>query len=82
MSSYLVLLACIILLIGCCTALLGLFYGLVINSNIEFDVTNVLNLSGFSFVGLGMLCIAFSYILFAERNLFVYMHQAAHIKRP
>ncbi|RYZ99653.1 MAG: HAMP domain-containing protein [Sphingobacteriaceae bacterium] len=58
-SSYLVLLACIVLLITSCTALLGLFYGLVINSNIDFDVTNVLNLSGFSFIGLGMLCIAF-----------------------
>ncbi|MEO6150061.1 MAG: hypothetical protein ABIN95_05735, partial [Mucilaginibacter sp.] len=58
-SSYGVLISCIVILITCCTVLLGLFYGLVINSNIDFDVTNVLNLSGFSFIGLGMLCIAF-----------------------
>ncbi|RCH54493.1 histidine kinase [Mucilaginibacter hurinus] len=58
-ASYVVLITCIVLLIVCSTILSGLFFGLVINSNIDFDVTNALNLSGFSFIGLGMLCLAF-----------------------
>ena len=39
--------------------LLQLFYGLVINSKINFDVSNVLNLSGFSMLGILMLCFTF-----------------------
>ena len=44
------------------TALLRLFYGLVRYSNINFDVNNVLNLSGFSMLGVLMLC--FSFLIF------------------
>jgi two-component system nitrogen regulation sensor histidine kinase NtrY len=58
-GSYVVLTTCIVILIASSTALLALFYGLIINSNIDFDVTNVLNLSGFSIIGLIMLCVAF-----------------------
>ena len=46
--------------------LLKLFYGLVINSNISFDVTNVFNLSQFSLLGVLMLC--FSFLLFYLLN--------------
>ncbi|GAA4334703.1 HAMP domain-containing sensor histidine kinase [Mucilaginibacter gynuensis] len=57
--SYIILVSCILIMIGVSTALLNLFYGLVINSHINFDVTNVLNLTGFSVIGLVMLCFAF-----------------------
>ncbi|MCC8410737.1 GHKL domain-containing protein [Mucilaginibacter sp. UR6-1] len=58
-GSYLVLLCCTAFIIIMSAWLLALFNGLIINSNINFDVTNVLNLSGLSVVGLGMLCFAF-----------------------
>jgi len=60
--SYLILIGCIAALITIATALLNLFYGLVINSKISFDVSNVLNLSFFSIVGVLMLC--FSFLIF------------------
>jgi signal transduction histidine kinase len=48
------------------TVLLNLYHGLVINSSISFDVTNVFNLSGFSLLGVLMLC--FSYLTFYLLN--------------
>ncbi|RVU01717.1 HAMP domain-containing protein [Mucilaginibacter limnophilus] len=63
-GNYLILIVCTLLLIGGATALLSTFYGLVINSNINFDVTNVLNLSGLSITGLVMLCFAFLIFFF------------------
>jgi two-component system nitrogen regulation sensor histidine kinase NtrY len=60
--SYLILITCIGLLIIASTTLLNLFYGLVVNSKISFDVTNVLGLSTFSLYGLLMLC--FSFLIF------------------
>jgi len=57
--SYLIVTVCILLLIVASTALLRLFFGLVINSKISFDVNNVLSLSGFSILGVLMLCFAF-----------------------
>ncbi|MBB5397865.1 ATP-binding protein [Mucilaginibacter sp. AK015] len=60
--SYLVFAACVLSLIITSTNLLQVFYGLVINSKISFDVNNVLNLSGFSLVGVLMLC--FSFLMF------------------
>ena len=58
-AEYTVVIISIIVLIAASTALLRLFYSLVINSRINFDVNNVLNLSGFSIVGVVMLCFAF-----------------------
>ncbi|MCD8742437.1 ATP-binding protein [Mucilaginibacter roseus] len=58
-GSYAVLLGCSAFIVGISAWLLVLFRGLVINSNINFDVTNVLNLTGLSVVGLGVLCFAF-----------------------
>ena len=60
--AYGIVIACSAGLIGLSTVLLNLYYGLVINSNISFDVTNVFNLSVFSFLGVLMLC--FSFLLF------------------
>jgi signal transduction histidine kinase len=61
-SSYFITIASIVVLIGSSTLLLNLFYGLVINSKIGFNVNNVLSLSGFSLVGVLMLC--FSFLIF------------------
>jgi two-component system nitrogen regulation sensor histidine kinase NtrY len=61
-AYYLVLIGGIFILIVTSTALLNLFYGLVINSKISFDVSNVLNLSSFSLLGVLMLC--FSFLIF------------------
>jgi two-component system nitrogen regulation sensor histidine kinase NtrY len=64
--SYLILTTGIIILIAVSTAMLNLFYGLVINSKISFDVSNVLNLSFFSLLGVLMLC--FSFLIFYLLN--------------
>jgi len=61
-SGYLIFIGATAVLIAVSTALLNLFYGLVINSKINFDVSNVLNLSVFSMLGLLMLC--FSFLIF------------------
>ncbi len=61
-ASYLILICGILSLIVISTALVNLFYGLVINSKINFDITNVLNLSSFSLLGVLMLC--FSFLIF------------------
>lgn len=58
-ASYIILISGILLLIVVSTSLLNIFYGLVINSKISFDVSNVLNLSTFSLLGVLMLCFAF-----------------------
>ncbi|WP_094568773.1 sensor histidine kinase [Mucilaginibacter xinganensis] len=65
-ASYLLVAAGITILIIVATLLLDLFYGLVINSKISFDVSNVLNLSFYSAVGVVMLC--FSFLLFYLLN--------------
>lgn len=61
-AGYTIAVAFILVLAISATLLLKLFYGLVINSNINFDVNNVLNLSGLSMVGVLMLC--FSFLIF------------------
>ncbi|MDB5159414.1 MAG: hypothetical protein JWR50_4121 [Mucilaginibacter sp.] len=61
-ASYAIVILCIILLIAISTALLNVFYGLIVKSHISFDVNNVLNLSGYSLCGILMLC--FSFLIF------------------
>ena len=61
-AGYIIVLVCILVLDVSSTLLLRLFYGLVVYSNINFDVNNVLNLSGFSILGVLMLC--FSFLIF------------------
>jgi signal transduction histidine kinase len=58
-SSYLIFITSLLVLIVTSTMLLNLFYGLVINSKINFDVNNVLNLTTFSLLGVLMLCFGF-----------------------
>lgn len=66
-KSYVILVSCITILLIISSALLYLFYGLVINSKISFDVNNVLNLSGYSLLGVLMLCFSFlSFVLLTE----------------
>jgi two-component system nitrogen regulation sensor histidine kinase NtrY len=57
--SYIIFGTCVFSLIFSSTGLLRIFYGLVINSKISFDVNNILNLSGFSLIGVLMLCFGF-----------------------
>jgi two-component system nitrogen regulation sensor histidine kinase NtrY len=61
-SSYILLVCCVGILLVSLTALLRAFFNLVYNSQINFDVNNVLNLSGFSIIGILMLC--FSFLIF------------------
>ncbi len=51
-----ILLGALVCLAGC--QMHELFYGLITNSNIDFDVTNVLNLSWFSWLGISIFCFA------------------------
>ncbi|HWZ15612.1 MAG TPA: ATP-binding protein [Mucilaginibacter sp.] len=62
LNGYLLVAGCSLILVIASTALLNIFYGLVINSRINFDVSNVLNLSYFSVLGILMLC--FSFLIF------------------
>ena len=71
--SYAILITGIITLVIVSTALLNLFYGLVINSKISFDVSNVLNLSSFSMLGVLMLC--FSFLIFYLLSEVFFEHQ-------
>jgi two-component system nitrogen regulation sensor histidine kinase NtrY len=68
--AYGIFLSGIALLLITSTAFLYLFYGLVLNSKINFDISNVLNLSGFSFLGVLMLCFAFL-IFFLLSEVFI-----------
>lgn len=62
LTGYFILAAGTLTLIVVSTGLLNIFYGLVMNSKISFDVSNVLNLSFFSVLGVIMLC--FSFLIF------------------
>ncbi|SHN35309.1 ATP-binding protein [Mucilaginibacter sp. OK098] len=64
--GYLILVSGTLILISVSTLLLNIFYGLIMNSKISFDVTNVLNLSFFSVLGVIMLC--FSFLIFYLLN--------------
>lgn len=61
-ASYAILIGGTLILLAVATLLLNIFSGLVLNSRINFDVSNVLNLSLFSVLGLIMLC--FSFLIF------------------
>ncbi|MGZ3776564.1 MAG: ATP-binding protein, partial [Mucilaginibacter sp.] len=58
-AGYTIAVGCLLLLIAVSSSLLSLFRSLVINSKINFDVNNVLNLSVYSILGILMLCFAF-----------------------
>jgi two-component system nitrogen regulation sensor histidine kinase NtrY len=70
--SYAVLVSILFFLIGLSTLLLNLFSSLVLQSTINFDVNNVLNLTPFSIIGVGLFCFGFFiFILLAETCLVI-----------
>ncbi|MDT3403558.1 sensor histidine kinase [Mucilaginibacter terrae] len=70
-TGYAVLIGSIVLLIAVSTGFLLLFRQLVINSNVSFDVKNVLNLSGYSILGVAMACFSFLIFYFLVETLLV-----------
>jgi two-component system nitrogen regulation sensor histidine kinase NtrY len=58
-GAYGLIILSIAILVALSTILLGVFHDLVVKSNINFDVNNVLGLSVYSFFGILMLCFAF-----------------------
>jgi len=62
LAGYLLYTTGALLLVVISTALQDMFYGLVVNSAINFDVSNILNLSYYSILGVLMLC--FSFLIF------------------
>jgi len=58
-GSYAFLIAGTVVLVLTCSVLLNIFSGLVANSKISFDVSNVLNLSFFSILAVLVLCVSF-----------------------
>jgi len=71
-ASYCILIGCIVLLLATSTALLNLFYGLIIKSKINFDIYNVFNLTSLSLISLLMLCFSFS-IIYLLNETFLYV---------
>ncbi|HWZ34657.1 MAG TPA: HAMP domain-containing sensor histidine kinase, partial [Mucilaginibacter sp.] len=57
--GYVLVVCCIAILLALSRLLLQLFFGLVLHSNINFDVNNVLGLSGYSICGILILCFSF-----------------------
>ena len=57
--GYILVILCIAILMATAKLLMMLFYGLVMHSNINFDVNNVLGLSAYSLCGILMLCFSF-----------------------
>ncbi|MDB5144948.1 MAG: hypothetical protein JWQ66_3661 [Mucilaginibacter sp.] len=71
-AGYTIIVFCLLVLAISATLLLRLFYGLVMHSKINFDVNNVLNLSGYSILGVLMLCFSFLiFFLLTETSLTV-----------
>ena len=71
-ASYGILISCVLILLYVSTVLLNLFYGLVLNSSINFDLYNVFNLSKYSMLGLFMLCFGFT-IFYLLNETFLYV---------
>jgi two-component system nitrogen regulation sensor histidine kinase NtrY len=71
-ATYSILVVTIAFLIGLSALLLNLFAGLVLNSKINFDVNNVLNLTAFSIIGVTLLAFGFFiFVLFSETALVI-----------
>jgi len=77
-ASYIICIGCVLFLVVASAFLLSINAGLVLSSKINFDVNNVLNLGGFSMIGIIMLCFCFLiFLLLAETCLIV--SQKLHI---
>jgi len=68
-SSYLVLISGTLALTVISTGLMHLFYELISDSRISFDVYNVFDLSSLSFIGLLMLCFSFLIVFLLNDTL-------------
>lgn len=69
-TGILIMAGCILIPLAILTSLLIVFYGLVSNSQISFDVNDVVNLTGSSAIGILMLCFGFLILfLFNETAL-------------
>lgn len=69
-SGYIIAIVSTIIVLVASTILFNLFYGLIANAKISFDVYNVFNLSRFSLLGLLMLCFCFL-ILFLMNDTYL-----------
>jgi signal transduction histidine kinase len=69
-AGYIIFTLSAVALVAISTALQSLFYDLVVHSNINFDVSNMLNLSYLSMLGVLMLCFAFL-IFFLLSDIFL-----------
>ena len=80
-SGYVIFTAGVLLLIAVSTALIYLFNKLVTTSTINFDVNNVLNLTGYSMLGVLMSCFGFLiFYLLVEILLAINEHISIHYK--
>jgi len=77
-ASYVILISCILALLIVLTAFLTIFYGVVSNSQISFDVSDVFNLSWFSAIGILMLCFCFL-MLFLLTEVFLTLAKKLNI---
>jgi len=66
LASYIVVIACSVILLVSTATLVDQFFGLISHSTISFDVYNIFSLSKFSVTGLLMLC--FSFLVFFLLN--------------
>ncbi len=58
-KSYIILLLMILLLISLSATFSNLFSGLIIDSKLQFDIDNLLNLTAFNLLGTTVLCLAY-----------------------
>ncbi len=58
-KSYLILVLMGLLLVGLSISFSNLFYGLTIDSQLQFDIDNLVNLTAYNFIGTVMLCLAY-----------------------
>ncbi|NCD68594.1 sensor histidine kinase [Mucilaginibacter agri] len=69
--GYAIIVACVLIMLGGLTLFVNLFYAMVTASKINFDVSNVLNLSGYSLVGIIMVCLCFLIFNLIDETLLV-----------
>ena len=70
-TGYFIITCCVAALLVILSLCVNVFYGLVVTSKINFDVTNVLNLSSFSIIGVIMVCFALLIFTFIDEILLV-----------
>ncbi|OKS88605.1 hypothetical protein RG47T_4076 [Mucilaginibacter polytrichastri] len=69
--GYIIISGCVITILSGLVLFVNLFYHMVITSKVNFDVSNVLNLSLYSLIGIIMVCFIFLIINLADEILLV-----------